>query len=649
MRIFIKLFCLLFFLLLFYTNDALADKVDPTFLHQRSPFGDAPITRVSGPYGETSGHHGAVHHGIDITSTKDEAPVYAVASGRVELSEDGGGFIHWVWIDHGGGYWTVYGDLDYRPQYVPVHAGDYVQQGQLIGYTYPSSYGSDSNGAHLHFEEGTGFPNRFGNFLRPSEYQIWADWLPRDAEVGVTLNTSGGTGGFQNVAKRIAIAFNATADFVKPLKETADKFIKACVDGQEPVANLGRLVLILLMTIDFSLSAILAAIDKEAWSGTGAFVKWLTVKLFFYAFLGLLIMHWGAIIADTVKNLFLDMGAATSGLSIKDAAKAVTDPLGLVAKGASLAAPIFPYISEEDAMTTNFLASLVRAAFALVCAIIIIGSFTLIALQILYAYLEFYAASLMGLSTLMFAGFKHTRDLAQKGIGGFIVSGARLFFWIIFAAFLEGTLTGMTVDGLVSAGGTATYVSAHPDGNFTSVDDIAAAIAVVESGGNYDVYNEHKPRNGTAAFGKYQQIPEFWDERVEAYAKEQGISLENMYAMSLENDPPDSPRAYGVTHYGWNPQLQEGVTKSMMEGYLRESPGDYRYICTRWLGTSSDEYWQKVCNAAGMSRSTPTLNPVVALKIILVCLMFVLMGGRICDSILKSLSAGEGFYFIAPK
>ena len=57
----------------------------------------------------------------------------------------GGGFGNNVWIDHGGGYVTIYGHL----QRTMVTEGASVSTGQQIGEVGSTGW---STGAHLHYE-----------------------------------------------------------------------------------------------------------------------------------------------------------------------------------------------------------------------------------------------------------------------------------------------------------------------------------------------------------------------------------------------------------------------------------------------------------------------------------------------------------------
>lgn len=86
------------------------------------------------------------HTGIDIQNYYG-APEYAAKDGIVVTSGwSNYGYGYHVVIDHGNGVKTLYGHQNQQP---PVQVGQYVQQGQVIGYE-----GSTGNvtGEHLHFE-----------------------------------------------------------------------------------------------------------------------------------------------------------------------------------------------------------------------------------------------------------------------------------------------------------------------------------------------------------------------------------------------------------------------------------------------------------------------------------------------------------------
>lgn len=104
---------------------------------------------------------GSYNHGaIDIADAGiDGTPVLAAQSGTVTFVSNycthnwgkywscgcGGGYGNYVMIDHGNGYSTLYGHLSDAI----VSSGEYVSQGQVIGYVGSTG---ESTGPHLHFE-----------------------------------------------------------------------------------------------------------------------------------------------------------------------------------------------------------------------------------------------------------------------------------------------------------------------------------------------------------------------------------------------------------------------------------------------------------------------------------------------------------------
>lgn len=90
----------------------------------------------------------AFHGGIDITGGGIYGqPVVASRSGTVIVAEhySNSGYGHYVMLDHGDGYQTLYGHCSS----VVVNKGAYVKQGQVIAYVGSTG---NSTGPHLHFE-----------------------------------------------------------------------------------------------------------------------------------------------------------------------------------------------------------------------------------------------------------------------------------------------------------------------------------------------------------------------------------------------------------------------------------------------------------------------------------------------------------------
>ena len=98
------------------------------------------------------------HYGVDLAAPTG-TPIYATRSGTVDTaSYQAGGAGNYVQINHGDGYRSIYMHMTH---YI-VYPGQYVSQGQVIGYC--GSTGG-STGPHLHF--GISYN---GSYVNPANY-----------------------------------------------------------------------------------------------------------------------------------------------------------------------------------------------------------------------------------------------------------------------------------------------------------------------------------------------------------------------------------------------------------------------------------------------------------------------------------------------
>ena len=96
---------------------------------------------ISSPYG---GRGGGWHNGVDFAASWG-TPIYATRSGTVTRTRSmTTSYGNHVVINHGDGFSSLYAHMDY---YV-VSEGQYVSQGELIGYVGSTG---NSTGPHLHF------------------------------------------------------------------------------------------------------------------------------------------------------------------------------------------------------------------------------------------------------------------------------------------------------------------------------------------------------------------------------------------------------------------------------------------------------------------------------------------------------------------
>ncbi|WP_457622345.1 peptidoglycan DD-metalloendopeptidase family protein [Persephonella sp.] len=84
------------------------------------------------------------HPGVDLRA-KIGTPVYATANGIVEYAGRKGNYGKLIIIQHNYGFKTLYGHLSK----IKVKTGQFVEKGQLIGYTGKTGF---INGPHLHYE-----------------------------------------------------------------------------------------------------------------------------------------------------------------------------------------------------------------------------------------------------------------------------------------------------------------------------------------------------------------------------------------------------------------------------------------------------------------------------------------------------------------
>ena len=98
------------------------------------------------------------HHGVDLAAPVD-APIRAVASGRVMYSDPLGGYGKLVVIQHADGITSHYGHCNA----LQVSPGQRVRAGEIIGTVGSTGI---STGPHLHFEiRKNGEPTDPENFL----------------------------------------------------------------------------------------------------------------------------------------------------------------------------------------------------------------------------------------------------------------------------------------------------------------------------------------------------------------------------------------------------------------------------------------------------------------------------------------------------
>ena len=110
---------------------------------------------LGGEYLEvTQMYNEGVHNGIDVVGKNYTCDYIRAHSKGVVIGVrnncnnfENGSYGNYVLLDHGNGYQTLYGHMEYGS--VHVNVGDSVNEGEVIGYMGNTG---ESFGAHLHFE-----------------------------------------------------------------------------------------------------------------------------------------------------------------------------------------------------------------------------------------------------------------------------------------------------------------------------------------------------------------------------------------------------------------------------------------------------------------------------------------------------------------
>ena len=108
------------------------------------PAGSSYVSQAYGYRNHPIYGYYAMHYGVDLAAGSG-TPIYATKSGTVTVATYSNVNGYYVTINHNDGYSSLYAHMT---NYV-VSVGDYVNQGDVIGYVGTTGW---STGAHLHFE-----------------------------------------------------------------------------------------------------------------------------------------------------------------------------------------------------------------------------------------------------------------------------------------------------------------------------------------------------------------------------------------------------------------------------------------------------------------------------------------------------------------
>lgn len=112
---------------------------------------------MTAPFGEVR-TGGRTHKGVDLVGQGSKL-IYPVNGGTVTVGYDSGGYGNYVIVNHGNGYWSLYGHMSK----VHVKSGQTVNKNTILGVEGSTGH---STGSHLHLEIRKG-SNSSANTINP--------------------------------------------------------------------------------------------------------------------------------------------------------------------------------------------------------------------------------------------------------------------------------------------------------------------------------------------------------------------------------------------------------------------------------------------------------------------------------------------------
>lgn len=565
------------------------------------------------------------HSGVDLGCDYGDI-VHAAYGGVVTDACWISGYGYTVIIDHGNGISTLYGH----------NQGFIVQEGQRVAINQPIAYAGstgNSTGPHCHFEVRV-----FGQITNPGDYIDGLDAL--QDSLGSYAD------GSATDYNEKALTLELSADFAKPLRDFAEKIGKVFEKALSLIKDFVWEIFVILAIIDMALGFMYKTFEGD---NGQSFFGYLVYKVFFLGVLVFFINNWGDFVGNFALNSFPALGSMAAGSSLEETGKILSDPTSIVQKGLFLIVPLINEAMQLKAPTSvmegiiDGIKSMIDpmdTIIQLLCMIfgtILFFCFIFIGIQLLMAYVYFYATILFAFTGFMFSGLKQTRKFASNGLNGIFASSLNLMFFCLFSVMLQFTMQNLTVGELISSQTTTNEIGETVQ--IQSIDEMKMRLKAVESfGGDYTAQNP-----SSDAYGAYQHLARYWDGRCESYLSDGGDAL--CLTGKCSENPGNAPN----TKFAWCPQNQDKVTEYMLMG-LYDEYGDWNEVARAWNqgrgGRNNSDAWDYLGKILGshvaVTYKTRVLAVELLMQLTMIVVMFMFMGDRISAMIQKNFG-GMGF------
>lgn len=625
--------------------------------------GSGVLTSDFGP--RNTGIEGAStnHAGMDIAADAGTV-VLAPCDGIIdEYTGMGSGYGGEVAIstydDTYGNIWVICGHIDPSLAIDNIGIGNEVKQGTPIGMIVSSEspYAGTSSGCHVHFQV-----SQYGTFSAVTSF----DPHTFCTEYGGPVEL-----GYGAFSPPIKLLWDATYKFTEPAEKVIADLTKACINGLDLLKSSVIYIFFLLLGIDFVYGASIRVIDYD---NLDSIFTWLLKKILLYAILVAILDNWASLVANFIKDFFVGMGGiAFNGATLDSAKDALSSPFNLVAKGANIIAPIMQEMGKYHGSVKNLATQYFTILFMLICVIAIFTMLTIISVQIILTYLEFYFTMISSFVMFMLSGTKQTRQYASKTFNGIFTISIKLMFFSFFALMLQAVMTDFTTDSLfqqkqvaVAAGGEQEVYDALKNLGFNDVQ-CAGIMGNMsrESSYNTMAVNDLNPAEpGTETMvGLIQAGYE-----APGYTNPNGTRFNTFLEQYCNGD---TTMAYTVTaqctyfctlenQYGWSKwsDLHTELSSSdpgqaardfcwLVEGVYvsdAQSKGGGADLAEEIYSRMHNGIIEGAVGGDVVMRTITIMNFMLVLKLILIIAMFMVIGDKLSNTIVKTFGK-NGFRF----
>ncbi|MGH7086350.1 MAG: P-type conjugative transfer protein TrbL [Acetobacteraceae bacterium] len=197
-----------------------------------------------------------------------------------------------------------------------------------------------------------------------------------------------------------------------------------------------------LLSVMIVLTIALTALLSWMWGEFDAVIRGLVSRVLIIGFVGYLANNWQTL-TDDIANGFTDLGLQVAGVG-GTAVSFLQNPVSIVSQGYQLFAEIIKTLTPLEGYVRT-IENLPTIIIYLICAMIVIVAFAVLALQVFITFLEFKIINLAALILVPFAIWSRTNFLSERAFGYMFSAGLKLFVLALIVSIGAGFIGQFTV------------------------------------------------------------------------------------------------------------------------------------------------------------------------------------------------------------